>query len=147
MVFQGHQKVIGGRLIGGLRHSSSSKLGRISPRDYSGRLFSLNATGDFDLKKSAVPNYKNILSKGLLNSKQVLKRQGKFWPILKPPRSQTLPETAFQSGCLVLSYRRFASGVGFGRPVWRPRLILSSVRRRCWFWTLSKLDLRKRFDS
>ena len=54
----------------------------------------------------------------LSNSKEVLKRQEEFRPILKPPRSQSFLETAFRSrGGLALSYRWFALGVGFGRSV------------------------------
>ena len=70
----------------------------------------------------------------------MLKRQEAFWPILKPrqnPAFYSKKETAFRfRGGLVLSYRLFALGVGFGRFDWQWfRIILSLVRVRCWFLT------------
>ena len=52
-------------------------------------------------------------------------------------RTQAFLETAFRfRGGLVLSYRWFVLGVGFGRSDWRRfRLIISLVGVRCWFWT------------
>ena len=46
--------------------------------------------------------------------------------------------TSLFRGGSVLSYRRFAQGVAFGRPDWRRyRLILTMARLMCRFWTLS----------